>query len=125
MNTNKYLEYYLDSKIYTNEEVQKSIDETKKEFPNKNVKVSVYLNEFGVYIVTFEFENKNTFFNRIKIKVKRKQRNKLMIEGKEKNIKSKKTKEQKVQEKIQKRFDRYSGNNNYGRYKNTGIYRPY
>lgn len=125
MNTNKYLEYYLDSKIYTNEEVQKSIDETKKEFPNKNVKVSVYLNEFGVYIVTFEFENKNTFFNRIKIKFKRKQRNKLMIEGKEKNIKSKKTKEQKVQEKIQKRFDRYSGNNNYGRYKNTGIYRPY
>ena len=76
MNTNKYLEYYLDSKIYTNEEVQKSIDETKKEFPNKNVKVSVYLNESGVYIVTFEFENKNTFFNRIKIKCERKQRNK-------------------------------------------------
>lgn len=132
MNTNKYLEYYLDSKIYSNDDVQKSIDDTKKEFPNKNVKVNVSLNEFGVYIVTFEFENKNTFFNRIKIRFKRKQKNKLMIEGKEKNKntinmlrKSKKTKEQKVQEKIQKRFDKYSGNNNYGRYKSTGIYHPY
>ena len=56
MNTNKYLEYYLDSKIYTNEEVQKSIDETKKEFPNQNVKGSVYLNEVGVYfVVQFDF----------------------------------------------------------------------
>lgn len=135
MDTSKYLEYYLDSKIYSNDEVQKSIDETKKEFPNKNIKVNVSLNEFGVYVVTLEFENKNTFFNRIKIKFRKKQKNKLLIEEEkinknlvnmsEKNIKIKKTKEQRKQEKIQKRFDRYSGNNNYGKYKSTGIYHPY
>ena len=32
MNKRKCLEYYLDSKIYDYESVQKSIDETKKEY---------------------------------------------------------------------------------------------
>ncbi len=66
MNSNKYLEYFLDSKVYTNEDVQKSISRTMKEFPNKEINVEVELNEFGVYIVTFIFKDKNTFFNKIK-----------------------------------------------------------
>ena len=55
---NKYLEYYMDSKIYGKDEVQKSIEDTKKEFPNKEIEVQVNLNEFGVYIIKFTFKNK-------------------------------------------------------------------
>ena len=36
---NKYLEYYMDSKIYSKDEVQQSIDDTKKEFPNKEIDI--------------------------------------------------------------------------------------
>lgn len=133
MNTNKYLEYYLDSKIYSNDEVEKSIEETKKEFPNKNIKVNISLNEFGVYVITFEFEKRDTFFNKIKILfMGKKKSSKVMIKNEDSNKtiteipqKTRKSKEQRKQEKIQKRFERYSGNNVYGKYKNTGIYRPY
>lgn len=61
MKQTKCLEYYLDSRIYNPEEVQKSIEETKKEFQNKEIKVEVEINSFGMYIITFYFENKNTF----------------------------------------------------------------
>ena len=62
MKQDKNLEYYFDSRIYTSEEIQKSIEQTKKDFPNKKVKVSIRLNDFGVYIITFKFENKNNYF---------------------------------------------------------------
>lgn len=108
MYQNKYLKYCLDSRIYSNEEVQKSIDKTKKEFPNKKIEVSIELNEFGVYIITFEFQNKNTFFNRIKIKFWRKFKKTLLLDNGNKN-----------------RLEQYSGENRYGQYKNTKTYRPY
>lgn len=108
MKENKQIEYYLDSRNYTNEEVEKSINETKKEFPNKNVKANVTLNEFGVYVVTFEFENKENFLNKIKI-----------------FFTKNKSKEQRKSEKIQKRFEKYSKSNVYGKYKSSGIYHPY
>lgn len=108
MYQNKYLEYYLDSRIYSNEEVQKSIDETKKEFSNKKVKVSIALNDFGVYIITFEFQNKKTYFNRIKVKFWKKFKKTLMLENGNKN-----------------RIEQYSGENRYGQYKSTKTYRPY
>lgn len=108
MNQNKNLQYYLDSRIYSSEEVQKSIEETKKEFPNKNVKVSVALNNFGMYIITFEFENKNTFFNRIKIKLWKRFKKTLLLDSGNKN-----------------RLEQYSGERRYGQYKDTKTYRPY
>lgn len=109
MYKNKCLEYYLDSKIYSDEEVQQSIYETKKEFSDKNVKVDVVLNNFGVYIITFTFENKNTFFNRIKIKFKKKFKKQLLLESGKKD-----------------RMEKYSGEAyRYGQYKSTGTYRPY
>ena len=61
MKSEKLLEYYLDSKSYTYEEIKKNIENIKNEFPNKNVETTITLNNFGVYIVTFKFENKNTF----------------------------------------------------------------
>lgn len=64
MEKNKNLEYYLSAKI-SGEEMQKSIKQIKKQFPHKKIEVRIGLNEFGMYIITFKFENKNTFFNKI------------------------------------------------------------
>lgn len=129
MNSNKCLEYFLDSKIYSNEEVQNNIDKTKREFPNKNIKVNVFLNEFGVYEVTFVFENKNTFFNRIKIFFRKKHNSKLLLAGNKEPQKYKYVKQfynqNTISVKVQERFEMYSGDNKYGKYKNTGNYRPY
>lgn len=117
MNKNKYLEYYMDSKIYSKDEVQKSIDETKKEFPDKQIDVQVHLNKFGVYIITFTFKNKNNFIKNILIKLKLKNKNKLLLM--EEN-----TNNQWLENKVQKRFEKYS-NKVYGQYKETHTYRPY
>jgi len=109
MYKNKCLEYYLDSKIYSNEEVEQSINETKKEFSDKNIKVNVTLNNFGVYVITYTFENKSTFFNRIKIKFKRKFKKQLLLESGKND-----------------RMEKYSGEPyRYGQYKSTGTYKPY
>ena len=118
MNRTKYLEYYMDSKIYSKDEVQKSIDETKKEFPNRQIDVHVHLNKFGVYIITFTFNKKNSFIRKIFIKLKfRKKNNLLLTENTKKNKKPK-------EDKMQKRFEKYS-NKIYGQYKATHTYRPY
>lgn len=108
MDQNKNLEYYLDSKIYSSEEVQKSIEATKKEFSNKKIKVSIALNEFGMYIITFKFENKNTFFNRIKINIWRRFQKTLLLDNGDQN---------------KKELD--SEKRRYGQYKETKTYRPY
>ena len=80
MNRNKCLEYYLDSRIYNQEEVQKNIDETKKEFPNKKIAVDITINKFGMYVITFYFENKNTIFNIIRIYFKKKRYERLLLQ---------------------------------------------
>ena len=108
MEKRKCLEYYLDASIYSSQDIQKSIDETKKEFANKKVKVSIALNDFGVYVITFQFENKNTYWNRIKIRFRKKFQKPLLLgEGK------------------RTRLEKYSGKNRYGQYKTTRTYRPY
>lgn len=80
MNRNKCLEYYLDSRIYNQEEVQKNIDETKKEFQNKEITVNITINKFGMYVITFYFKNKNTIFNRIRIYFKKKRHERLLLQ---------------------------------------------
>lgn len=107
----KCLQYYFDSKTYTTEQIQKSIDETKKEFANKKVHTEVSINKFGVYVITFYFENKNTIWNRIRIFFKRKDNKKLLLE-----------KENKTKRKS--RLEKYYGNT-YGQYKSTKLYKPY
>lgn len=143
MNKTKYLEYYMDSKLYSKDEVQKSIDETKKEFPKKEINVQVQLNKFGVYIITFTFKNRNNFIKNIFIKFKLKKKNKLLLlennkkdrmQKKDLNVnvnqiiktRSHKEKHKKEikQDKIQKRFEKYN-NKVYGQYKETHTYRPY
>ena len=79
MKENKSLQYYLDSRIYSQEEVKQSIEETKKEFPNRKAEVKVTLNEYGMYMITFQFENKNTFFNKMVIRIWRRFKNTLLL----------------------------------------------
>lgn len=63
--TSKCLEYYLDSKVYNYEDVEKNIEETKKDFPKKKFSVNVTTNSFGMYVITFNFENKKLGFQRL------------------------------------------------------------
>ncbi|MCI8384718.1 MAG: hypothetical protein HFJ33_07715 [Clostridia bacterium] len=102
METNKNLEYYLDSRIYSGEDVQKSIVETKKEFPNKKIKVTIGLNEYGMYIITFQFQNKNNFFAKIIIRIWRKFKKTRMLNKGENTT-----------------------GRRYGQYKETKTYKPY
>lgn len=67
MNNCKCLVYYLDSKKYNYDKIQKSIDETKKEYKKKEIEVNVEINKYGMYVITFYIKNKNTFFNKIKL----------------------------------------------------------
>lgn len=106
MEQNKNLEYYLDSRIYSKEEVQKSIEETKKEFPNKQMEVSVVLNEFGVYTITFQFQNKNNYFHKIKMKFCNQFQKKSFLNQ---------------ENKMKANY----GEKRYGQYKETKTYRPY
>lgn len=68
----KRLEYYFDSKEYTREQVEENIEEVKKEFPNKKIRVETELNDYGMYIITLYFQNKNTILNKIRILIKNK-----------------------------------------------------
>ena len=102
MNTSKCLEYYIDSSKYNYEEVQKSIDETKKEYINKDVSVEINMNKYGMYVITFNIKNKNTIFNRIRVYLKKRKQNRLLLQ--ERN---------------------YNGEHKYGQYKSTKTYKPY
>ena len=86
---NKVIENYYDSKIYTNSEILEDIKETKKEFSEKKVDVDISINDYGVYIVTYYFKNKENIFQKIMIKIKqRKKKRPLLDKGikEEKNI---------------------------------------
>jgi len=87
MEKKKYLKCYYDSRLYTANDVQQKIEETRLDFPNKIVKVNVSLNEFGVYIITFRFENKDTIFNKIVLKIKKRFNKPLLIDKSYNNYK--------------------------------------
>ena len=105
MEKEKCLEYYLDARKYSAEEVEKNIEETKKEFPKKKIDVEVTLNPFGMYIITFYFHDKNTIWNKIKIYLRK--RRAIML-----------------QESNKTRLKKYS-EKEYGKYKTTKTYKPY
>ena len=104
MNKIKRLQYYFDSKTYTDQQIEEKIEETKKEFPKRRVDVRIKLNEFGVYIVTFYVEDKETYLTKIMSKYRTK-KVKLLKEG---NI------EKKKQSRLQKYYSNPQGyNKNY------------
>lgn len=114
----KSLEYYFDSKEYTQEEVQENIEEIKREFPNKKIKVETEINNYGVYVLTVHFENKNSLFNKFRIFIKSKKKNTLLLEQGKEITKSRKNK------RPSKKLEKYYGKE-YGLYKQTKQYRPY
>ena len=65
----KCMEYYFDSNIYDEREVNENIKLKKLEFPKKKIKTTIKLNKYGIYIARLEFEN-----NEIAI-IKNKKRN--------------------------------------------------
>ena len=104
----KCIEYYLDSKIYNREAVEKTIQEAKQEFPGKEADISIYLNEWGVYVVSLYFRNKNNILQNVNAKIK------------PKRIRRKKNKsDYSYQTNINTQPRRY------GQYKTTGTYKPY
>ena len=72
MNKTKCIQYYLDSREYSSKEVLENIEETKKEFTKKKIHVEYRINDFGMYEITFFFENKITIFGKIKLYLKKK-----------------------------------------------------
>ena len=53
----KCMEYYFDSNIYNEREVNENIEIKKLEFPKKKIKTTIKLNKYGTYIARLEFEN--------------------------------------------------------------------
>lgn len=116
----KIVENYFDAKLYTNQEIIKSIEKTKKEYAKKIINVNIKLNEFGVFVVTYYFKVSENIFQKIFIKIKQRRKDKKIRLLQEKNGNL----EERKKDKIEKRFEKYSGNK-YGEYKSSGIYKPY
>ena len=121
----KIVENYFDSKIYSNQEILQKIEETKKEYNKKIVDIDINLNEFGVYVVTYYFKVSDNIFHKIFIKIKhRKKKNETKLLQEKSFSFDKKSREERKQEKIKARMQKYSSNK-YGMYKSTGTYKPY
>ncbi len=54
-NNVKTVELYLESQKYTNKEVIENIEKAVNEFPEKDVKVNIQINEWGVYEIKLEY----------------------------------------------------------------------
>ena len=100
----KTVQYFFDSKNFNQIEVINNLEkEREKEFENKEAKIDIALNDFGVYVATLTFEKKKKFVNR------------------EKEVKKQENKKQSKYEKlINSQEERV-----YGKYKATKEFRPY
>lgn len=100
----KTVQYFFDSKNFNQIEVINNLEkEREKEFENKEAKIDIALNDFGVYVATLTFEKKKKFVNREK-EVKKQENKKLS----------------KYEKLINSQEERV-----YGKYKATKEFRPY
>ena len=119
MNKSKNLEYYFDSRIYSQEQIQENIEKIKNEHKNKKATVHIALNEFGMYIITFQFEDKNTLIRKILLWFRNiKQKRAYLL------LEEKTTKNNKEEARTKSRLEKYYGNK-YGQYESRGTYKPY
>ena len=51
----KTVELYLESQKYTNKEVIEHIERAVEEFPKKDVRVDIQINEWGVFVIRLEY----------------------------------------------------------------------
>ena len=100
----KTVQYFFDSKNFNQIEVINNLEkEREKEFENKEAKIDIALNDFGVYVATLTFVKKKKFVNREK-EVKKQENKKLS----------------KYEKLINSQEERV-----YGKYKATKEFRPY
>ena len=64
----KTVELYLDPQQYTEEEMIKSIEQSVNEFSKKDVRVNIDINEWGVYVITLDYIDRDTYLNKLKYK---------------------------------------------------------
>ena len=107
----KCVEYYFDSKEYNKLQVIENMKREEIGFEKKKAKISIKLNEYGIYVAQLRFlNNQLSIINNemiSKIVEKRKIRNKSKIR------------------KTYKGYETYNGNNKiYGQYKATRTYEP-
>ena len=69
-NNVKTVELYLESQKYTNKEVIENIEKAVNEFPEKDVKVNIQINEWGVYEIKLEYLDRRRRRGRTKWKKK-------------------------------------------------------
>ena len=51
----KTVELYLESQKYSNKEVIEHIERAVEEFPKKDVKVDIQINEWGVFVIRLDY----------------------------------------------------------------------
>ena len=104
----KTVQYFFDSKNFNQIEVINNLEkEREKEFENKEAKIDITLNDFGVYVATLTFEKKKKF-----------------IKNKENKI----SKEQKAENEKLSKYEKLINSQEervYGKYKATKEFRPY
>lgn len=125
MQNRKCLEYCYDSKQYTYQELMRLIEKKKSEFENRKIEVTVTLNEWGIYLVTYCFEKEKKEVlkkilkksNQIKLLSERNAipiiENIPQVEMKEQIVKNAKIKQEKGKKKIESvSFERIQEKNN-------------
>ncbi len=120
MEDTKTIELYIDSNKYSDEQVIGKLEESVKEFSKKDVKVTVDINEFGVYVIRLEYIDRDTYINKIKYRLKLNRKQRILRKYKEEFFMS-------------KTFDTSNQiisvpayeERKYGVYKQTRTYRPY
>lgn len=107
----KCVEYYFDSKEYNKFQVIENMKREELEFEKKKAKISIKLNEYGIYVAQLKFLN-----------------NQLSIINNEiiaKIVDKRKIKNKTKTRKTYKGYETYNGNNKiYGQYKATRTYEP-
>lgn len=68
----KFIEMYFDSKKYNNQDVLNNIKKVKKEYANKDISVKIDFNDWGVYVITLSFKDKDNYLKKLKSKFKNK-----------------------------------------------------
>lgn len=64
------VELYLDPQQYSEEEIIYNVQQAIQEFANKDVRLNVDINEFGVYVVKIDYIDKDTYLNKLKYKIR-------------------------------------------------------
>ncbi len=121
----KTVELYLDPQQYSEEEIIYNVEQAIREFANKDVRLNVDINEFGVYVVRIDYIDKDTYFNKIKYKI-RANRNQRISKKYTDRIKEsiRVPANQILIAPITESIPTYE-KRKYGEYKETKLYRPY